>query len=331
MSGRNQQIEGIRGLSMLIVVTYHYVYIFQKHYAAPITSNWLGIKFWGYFGVCIFLLISGYYIFPQKVFGKIRWFISKLLRLWPAYFVAITVFYLLSLIEPLPERVPTLTTYIANVFLIHGFIGIEGVDGAHWYLISLIGCTFVSVLLSDIKRKRRQLLMILWSAAIVLLVYIDFNNSVIHALIKGILKVLGGDYAPMFVAGIALKDIKEKRDPMAFISLGAAFLANGLVMGLVREITFLIAIGLFELAVNNKIKFLEIKAFTWLGMISYSVYVIHQNPGFWIMYRLSHLIGQWRWEYSLLFVPLAVGVGTIIYYTVEKPCAKRQKQIMAKR
>lgn len=325
---RNMQLEGLRGIAMLFVVLYHYVAGFPKHFYQPIQHNWLGIGLWGYFGVGIFILISGYFMVGSSKENPFTFTVKKMLRLWPAYFVAITICFLLTRLVFLPERSVSITTYLLNIPFINGFIGVDYVDGAHWYLTTLIACTFISTLISQIANKKQYVALIIW--AIIILVFDNFStkNIILDMLFDGLFKVFGGRYAPMFIVGMALRRNQENINLGSILAVIVGNTVNLLVFGWQREFAFIVAMVLFCIANAQKLPFLEAKGLTWLGLISYSVYVIHQNVGYWGMYLFSESIGRYIPIISLVCTVVMIGVGAGLYYFVERPCGRLIKKFI---
>ena len=58
---KNQQIQGLRGFSILLVMIYHFFVRYQQIYVEGY-SNTSFVRNFGRIGVFIFLLISGYYL-----------------------------------------------------------------------------------------------------------------------------------------------------------------------------------------------------------------------------------------------------------------------------
>lgn len=84
MKTRNMQIEGLRGVAILMILIFHVFYRYQQIYSGNGSEyNWL--KDWGSFGVCIFLLISCYYLinFDSAIasFSLLKYLIKKFMRL----------------------------------------------------------------------------------------------------------------------------------------------------------------------------------------------------------------------------------------------------------
>lgn len=188
--GRNKQIEGLRGIAMVIVVCYHLIFGYLKHYGTPIENNFLGIKYWGYFGVSIFILISGY--FSQGENSIIRTIIKKVSRLWPAYVVAVFVIYITTTMFQLEGRTVSKLGFLANCLMLNGFIGIGYVDGAHWYITTLISCVIVSSALNKIKEPLKSICVVCWNIGVVFLSISIPSNRLLYLFRSELLVLMGG-------------------------------------------------------------------------------------------------------------------------------------------
>ena len=147
---RNIQIEGLRGAAIVIVLIYHF---FCRYLQIFCDSDVKWLHIWGTFGVGFFITVSGYYLIPSKAseyqFALLPFLKKKLFRLWPCYFVAVTVIFLVMLFFPLRGRESSWLDYLLNICFLNGFLGTPYVDGAHWYMTTLIAV----ILIISIARK----------------------------------------------------------------------------------------------------------------------------------------------------------------------------------
>ena len=150
---RNRQIEGLRGFAILIIVFFHLIYRYSVLYQVDVEMQKKEclMSWWGDFGVLIFLIISIWYLYPEKekdnrVLTTLK---NRYIKLWPAYAICITITFLLSGTGYLPGRAVGLKTYLINLTLLEGVIpGVDYVDGAHWYLTTLLLITFWMLLIN---------------------------------------------------------------------------------------------------------------------------------------------------------------------------------------
>ena len=161
---KNMQIEGLRGITCLIIVLYHIVYRYQELYEEPSNILVTIMKHWGNFGVAIFMIISAYYLYSKNLFkdNLLKYYFKKVIRLWPVYLICITFTFALLQIAELPGRTVGVKEYLLNAFMINGFIGINYVDGAHWYITSMLSIIFVVGILLKLKLQDNHLAYLVW-------------------------------------------------------------------------------------------------------------------------------------------------------------------------
>ena len=97
----------------------------------------------GRLGVLIFLIISCWYLVDfneinRDKFDLKKYYKGKLVRLWPCYAISITLMAIIVHFFYLPDRMSTWGDWLLNLFFINGFVGTPYVDGAHWYLTTLV-------------------------------------------------------------------------------------------------------------------------------------------------------------------------------------------------
>lgn len=114
---RNFQIESIRGIGILLIVYYHLFYRYKQIYVNQEIDN-LIIKYLGAIGVALFFIISGCFIIVKSNENLLKYYIKKFLRLWPTYFLCLSITFILTNFFELPGRTVGIREYILNIFLL---------------------------------------------------------------------------------------------------------------------------------------------------------------------------------------------------------------------
>ena len=90
---------------------------------------------YGYLGVDLFFLISGFVILVSSDGKSPRQFvISRIVRLYPTYWCCLTVTFLAILLFGRRMFHCRAGQYLANLTMLHSFAGIESMDGVYWSL-----------------------------------------------------------------------------------------------------------------------------------------------------------------------------------------------------
>ncbi len=326
MKIKNKQIESLRAILLLMIVYYHYTYRFGEVFSIK-TVDFFSLNLWGEIGVGCFFIISGYFIFPKgnHCIHPLKFLVKRILRLYPTYLVCITLIFLSITFFGLPGREVSFIEYLYNVILLNGYIGIDYVDGAHWYLTYLVLFTliisFILFLEDKFKIDRKKSVVGWFMLNILLLVISNFITKT-----STLYKSLGNQYIYYLLIGISLKETQGEKISnknfiymlLYFVSLGMIAIQNGLIvfMGVLIFNVILITSELKILQYPNS------KILLKLGSISYVVYLIHQNIGYQILLGLTDYFG----EYSIAFVPFAmliiIGISVIIYKYFDLPLQK---------
>lgn len=138
---RSHEIDLLRGAACASVVLFHFLYRGQQDdwitdRVGPLLSE---IARYGYLGVDLFFIISGYVVFSSAQGVSVRGFVaSRVARLYPAYWVAVcmTAGLAWALASPLfsvsPRDVLINLTMLMHLLPLR--LGVELVDGAYWSL-----------------------------------------------------------------------------------------------------------------------------------------------------------------------------------------------------
>ncbi len=111
---------------------------------------------YGYLGVDIFFIISGFVISLSIKHNSLRKFIAfRFTRLYPIYWVAVFLTFLITLIFGAPRYSADFNQFVINLTMFQNYLGIKSIDGVYWSLFVemkfyiFIICTFLMINKTD--------------------------------------------------------------------------------------------------------------------------------------------------------------------------------------
>ncbi|MDP5031438.1 acyltransferase [Paraglaciecola sp.] len=272
------ELDGLRGLAALVVVFYHLFFQYNRNYghSFPIPDFFQ----YGYYGVHLFFMVSGFVIFwtltnCKRPFDFI-W--SRFSRLYPVYWAAVMITFSVVAVIGLEGRESDWFDMLVNLTMLQGYLGVPHVDGVYWTLtLELAFYFWMFVFLVSGQLRRIEYWLCGWVSIAALLTYYKFSVPISGNVMNFFLL----KYVELFVAGICFYKIWSKE-----ASLITYLLISLTVVSLAAEYPSHIVLGLlglyclFYLAVTSRLSILASKVFTFFGVISYSLYLIHQNIGY---------------------------------------------------
>lgn len=331
---RNRQIDGLRGLTICLIVIFHLFCRYKEIYFGYTVQY---LKWMGDFGNSIFLLISSYYLlgkYEKKIDLK-KFYLKKILRLWPCYAIAITITMIITRFFILPGRTCSWKDYMLNLFFLNGFLGRPYVDGAHWYITTLLGATIIIGLIKYFKISEYMLTYLCW-------IFLEGLTGVLKITILN--QLLGSSYVAIICIGISLRIMYQNKYKVEslfqFETRGYQYINcnKWLILcimcciyhlmrrGINSVVCLLFALVLFVLAQRQRIVVLNNAILQFLGKISYPFYLIHQNIAYVIEYYMSTKFQFLSFNViacEAFLITLIIAI--ILYYVVEKPIQNRIK------
>lgn len=338
MPQRVNEIDLLRFIAALSVVFYHYAF---RGYAAdhlsilpyPLLAP---IAKYGYLGVELFFMISGFVILMTASNTTLkRFLISRSTRLYPAFWVACTLTFIITLWIGAPRFSASFTGYLGNLTMLSEALGLPPMDGAYWSLFVELRFYLLIVLVLIIKQlKYAQAFLVLWLTVSFLLELKPI----------GLLRYwLITDYAAFFIAGatcfliwseslslskglllLSAWALSEYEALSMLPSMEAHYKTrfNGLtVLGLISSFFLL----LFFIAQRWTGRWAR-KRWLLLGALTYPLYLIHQNIGYMLFNKLypSVDVHVLFWGTMILMLLLAYG----IHAGFEKKLANNMKRLL---
>lgn len=316
---RNKQIEGLRSIAMLSVILFHFGCQFQNIYMNKTGGLPFPFTLLGGIGVGIFFLISGYFFEQRK--GGFQFFASRVKKLLPLYWVALIIIFIVTQLYQLPGRTASFPSFFLNFLCLGGFPHIAYVDGAHWFLRTMLVIIVFYSLVQKISEKQR---FIVFTLTIFLIAAMDVAcNNISQSVIRKSIHLannpfsgLGFNYIIVAIMGSALSLIQRHKKLIGIVMLLVSLIAHTLIFDLPMTFAIAIVCLLFILCINNKMQFLEFIGFQELAKSSYAIYLIHQNIGYIIMLVLiSHFeYGLWM---GLIAATFMICLGIILHKFIE--------------
>lgn len=290
---RISTLDSFRGIAAICVLLYHYTTIFREKYGHSYSQAY--DFFYGFYGVQLFFIISGFVIYLTINRCKSPWEFAyrRFIRLFPTYWVCLifTTLFLLFFGPPLTK--PTLSLFLKNVTMVQYLFQADYIDGSYWSLFpELIFYTLIFATFYIGIVKKIYIWGNLWLVASVIIALYPFARH--HNLLPYLFQ-----YAGLFYSGVLFYKIYHGSSTYVnHLSVVACFLVvlvnNSSLQKILTPDVFkhiilplVVIYALFYLFIFNKLKFLNVKILAFLGKISYPLYLIHQAFGYVILLALK--------------------------------------------
>jgi peptidoglycan/LPS O-acetylase OafA/YrhL len=351
---RLQFLDGLRGVAIFIVMLFHSyarwpdLVPFGHRYAQlPIFS-------YGWLGVYLFFLISGFVIFMtlEKCEGFRDFILRRWLRLFPAMLIcSVLVFVTVGLFPERPagavvwrDMLPGLT-FLEPTWWARVFGSPQGlIEGAFWSLFVEVKFYFLAGMLYFLvggKRMITVLVMLFVCAAAVSKMQHMFPTMVWLRWPAGLLWESSAAQFGWFAAGAMYYRFFHERKPALFIGALMIALASAAVIGGLRlrdTGAAAVVVLFFSAAITNTglQKMLSLRLLLFLGFVSYPLYLLHENMMVAMIVKIGH-VAPWMPFILMPVVPIAmvICVGSLIAVYIEpwlrgrlKPVYRRMRSMV---
>jgi peptidoglycan/LPS O-acetylase OafA/YrhL len=340
LSGRLQFLDAIRAIAAMAVVMEHSLETFYTGYGA-----WAGRHFsLGVFGVSTFFLVSGFIIpvTAERHHSAVEFWKSRFFRLYPAYWFSLVIAIVLGLLgfhgpswvfhDPHPARI-----IAANITMFQEFMKQPDISGVYWTLAMELAFYILCSILLLLKKLDRSMLWAWVAVAINFGANIGFAFARHHSLPAGRMGLL----VNAFTGAVVFRIYQQKAQvsqlwrfaPALALSLLCGFWLRFLKFPSSTEggfafesvvISYVGAYLLFFVLYGMRDREFPI-ALTWLGKISYSLYLLHGIA----------LIVVPKMKYPLLSVAcvfaVAIPVAAGGYYSIERSGLRLQRWLEKRR
>jgi peptidoglycan/LPS O-acetylase OafA/YrhL len=307
LQGRMASLDLLRLVAALSVLAFHYLFrgaasdsFLDAGYpsAAP-------IAIFGYLGVNLFFLISGFVIAWSAEGKSWRDFaVARFARLYPGYLVCMTATFAMLLLARDPRLPADLAGYIANLLMLAPALGHPFMDGVYWSIVlEIVFYGWIALLLmTGLFQRRRLPVIAAWLAISAANEFVLNSGALRMALLT--------EYAPFFAGGMLAQHLVAKgRSIEAMVLALAALLLScdtltvtrdwmqahyGVSLSLAQLLGANIVIHtLFIAAVFLRRRIAPTPFIMLLGGLTYPLYLLHQNVGYLALNALAPHLGRW--------------------------------------
>ncbi|MGO2820691.1 MAG: acyltransferase family protein [Brachybacterium tyrofermentans] len=316
---RVEIIDYLRLIAAFSVVAFHYLYngIENGKLSSLEHEPIAQIAQYGYLGVNLFFMISGYVILAS-VTGKSahQFAVGRALRLYPAFWVALLITTAFSLVIGGHGMGISVPEFLANLTMVPELLDQPLVDGVYWTLLYEIQFYVLVFLLVLFRQGHRlEMLMPAWA---ILMLYL----TVAAPEMTSSAPYLGG-YFVWFAAGAIIASIAESGwSAYKAVGLLAAYLPIShfelsLLTGL-KTVVFLVPLVVLIPAVRQ----LRLPGSKTAGALTYPLYLLHAHIGYMLLSTFA--TEQNKWVVYPVVVLLVVALAYALHVTVERhPVSRR--------
>ncbi len=327
ISYRFYEIDFLRFFAALSIVFFHYTFKGYAEGNTVLDFPHLGeISRYGYLGFNLFFMISGFVILLSAYKKKGSEFVlARIVRLYPAYWFSVTVTFLTILIIGGSRYDADLPQYIVNLTMMHDYIGVSSIDGVYWTLMVELRFYFLIFIIISINQINNiKYYLGAWLALTIALIvyhnrYIGFflfpqwSSYFIAGACFYLIYRDGLSFYTLFVVGISYL-ISVYNAVMFLPKLGTLYNVE-LSSFLILSITSLFYIIFMTISLK-KTRSLNKKRFMSLGVLTYPIYLIHQNVGFMLFNLLNEYLNKYVILVLVVFIMLIMAY--LIHVYIEK-------------
>lgn len=330
---RFYEIDLLRFMAALAVVLYHYTFRgFAEGGYSPVEYPVLGEIFkYGLYGVQLFFIISGFVILMTATKRDAANFvISRITRLYPAFWVCVSVTAAFILWKGGELFQVGLIQYLLNLSMISGFAGVEMVDGVYWtLLVEIKFYVLIFALLMFGQMKRIEWFLAFW------LLLTAF--SMVMPLPKIITFLFLTDWSPFFIAGALFYLVRQNGlNALRIVMLGVSLLLS--LWQNLRDIkhlevlyksefspyissaVILLCFAVFLMISLKMTSSLSSQKLIKLGVLTYPLYLIHQNIGFMLFQEIGDSVNRYVLLVGLVLIMMLA--AWLIHSLIEQPLGR---------
>ena len=327
-------LDGFRCIAIIMVLLSHYTATWtppestENYYPYEDSYTEVFLFKYGYLGVELFFMISGFVIFMtlEKCSSIKEFLVKRFIRLFPLLLLASIITFIFPKIfdtnnefpvfhRPFVNFLPSLTfsdIWIWNT-LLNKKIGY--IDGSYWSLVIEVKFYIFSALIYFFNKKK-FIRNWLYFTLIILVAYIFIQKESIQKLIN-ILFI--AKYIVFFTLGVLFYDLFKTKNVknihialvVIFLALQFSFLQTRIETGFILSFIALFFLFIYK---ESWLSFLNFRLLNIIGLCSYPLYLIHQSIGVMMIGKLAKIFNLH--DSSWVLIPIVILIMITISYFI---------------
>lgn len=340
MTGRFQELDGLRGIAALAVLASHFTGSYDYRYSDG-TRAFFDFHYGG-FGVQLFFLISGFVILmsADRAERPSDFIISRLSRIFPAYWISLIIALVIGIVFQIRDVHLTPWETVANFSMMQRWMQIPNAVDVYWTLaieLQFYVLIFILILVTRSKITDRVIFIVtlLWlSVSLGIAIWASpFSWGIgaqhVATPVKMVLNISLAEYGPLFCTGMLAYISRRNGKPAALMPVAAAtsvavaillhsWMHGAIVAGICA--TFII------ISRRQRTSWLHFRGLQWFGKISYSLYIVHSTVGYVIIHWTWPVIGR-DWAILAALVGAAL-VAWAVYEAGERRASAAMRRLL---
>ncbi|WP_230860490.1 acyltransferase family protein [Actinoplanes aureus] len=339
-TGRLAVIDGLRLMAALMVALFHFTGLnladsWGTGAKAVVFPRLIHITSWGWLGVELFFMISGFVI-CMSCWGRTAGAFarSRVVRLFPAYWPAVLISAAVVMLWPVARDPITVNQLVVNLTMLNEPLKVPSADLSYWTLWAEARFYLLFGLLVWYGLTLERVLWFAYGWLVVAVITVNVKEPLLTT-------VFQPTYAPYFVAGIAFYLIHRFGSDIriwGLVALSWAMAMHMLVarvayeakalhrpmsltVGMLIVTLFFVLLGAVALGWSSRVQW---RWLTVAGALTYPFYLLHQHIGLTIIHAMQDVRPRLL---TLAFVILVMlGAAWLLHRLIEKPLARVLKR-----
>jgi peptidoglycan/LPS O-acetylase OafA/YrhL len=330
---RLEVLDGLRFVAALAVVLLHFTTI-DHVWHRRVETIFPGQPFvYGWLGVYLFFLISGFVICMSSWGrGPGAFLVSRAVRLYPAYWLSVVAGAVVLAVWPYVNKTVGWSGAVVNLTMFQEPFGVRSVSEVYWTLwVELrFYLLFLLVVWRGLNYRRVVAFCLLWLGVALVARVVVSDGGTVHGVLTN---VLMADHAPLFTGGIAFFLMYRFRPTLLLCGVVACSFVLSLPTALERAgrlrdpispvpewpVVPLLAVCflLIGAVALGWLRWLRGRWLVVLGGMSYPLYLLHLDIGGTALYLLQHRVP------IPLLVAMVTGAMVLLAWLVHRYLERR--------